>query len=96
MTKLLEAYLKFAKKNEAKLKEATSNYAYEEDTYLNATMTLREIQYRCIVMEDVKLQTLYVRLKNLMNIKKNQMVVWKRLNLIKLQIKKELNFRKKQ
>lgn len=43
MTKLLEAYLKFAKKNEAKLKEATSNYAYEEDTYLNATMTLREI-----------------------------------------------------
>lgn len=33
MTKLLEAYLKFAKKNEAKLKEATSDYAYEEDTY---------------------------------------------------------------
>ena len=33
MTKLLKAYLKFAQQNEAKLKEATSDYAYEEDTY---------------------------------------------------------------
>lgn len=33
MTELLKEYLKFAKKNEAKLKEATSDYAYEEDTY---------------------------------------------------------------
>lgn len=33
MTKLLKAYLEFTTKNKEKLLEATSDYAYEEDTY---------------------------------------------------------------
>lgn len=33
MTELLEAYLKFAKKNEAKLQKATSADAYGNDTF---------------------------------------------------------------
>lgn len=83
MTKLLKAYLAFATKNKEKLLEATSDYAYEEDTILNAFTTQLMIQFTSTAMVAAKLRTRCTLRKNLTVIKQNLMASLKKSNMTK-------------
>lgn len=55
MTKLLEAYLKFAKKNKEKLQKATSDAAYDCETYFECFYDAAndEVYLNCDVAGDI-------------------------------------------